>query len=156
MKPDDALIEYHPANAAEREALERELANGHLDPHRVRLEEFCDRLHGQIAERAGSSAGAPDLLRACQVLIVEFGGVHPPSELQDQLRAIHDEIWFRGERGEYDRERIVQDWICRHAANWRRWRLKQYFFTLARFGPALVERRWEGLRFDREPSYSGR
>jgi hypothetical protein len=73
-------------------------------------------------------------------MIVQVGTVHAQSEMQDQIRAIRDEIWYRGERGDYDRERITQDWATQHANPWRRWRIKEYLYVADRCFNRIVDR----------------
>jgi len=49
--------------------------------------------------------------------------------MQDQMREIHDEIWYCGQRGEFDTKQITREWVARHGSNWRRWRIKEYQFV---------------------------
>ncbi len=51
------------------------------------------------------------------------------SENEDQTKAIQVEVWIRGERGEYDKNRIYQEWAKEHAPKWRRWRIQENLYV---------------------------
>ena len=53
-------------------------------------------------------------------------------ELKDQKREIENELWYRGEEGNGNRSGIQLEWTARHAAEWRRWRIKEYLFVADR------------------------
>ena len=61
-------------------------------------------------------------------------------EMNDQAREISDEIWIRGEHGEYDRAHIVEEWTARHAADWRHWRLTEYLYVMERLAGDVIAR----------------
>lgn len=120
---------YEPANDAERSTLEASWASGTLQRHLVRLLEFIDRHRDDLRTLAPDPGDSMAIVHAMKRLIIHLGTVHHRSEMDDQVRAIHDEIWICGERGSYDREFIKHDWTSRHASNWRRWRIKEYLFV---------------------------
>ena len=130
--------EYLPANAAERTTLEARWARGDLHDHAVRLVQFVDRHRSEILAFAGAATDPAAKVHTIKQQIVRVQSVCTLSEMQDQTRAIHDEIWFRGERGEYDRRHIAHEWASRHAAAWRRWRLKEYLFVVDRCAEAML------------------
>lgn len=134
----DDLAELEPANDDARDALEREWASGRLDPYGERLLAFVTRHRAAIVQRAGPDADAHALLLAAKQHVILAGAVHPRSEMVDQAREIQDEIWIRGERGEYDRQHIAHEWTSRHAANWRRWRLTEYLYVMDRRAHEIV------------------
>lgn len=136
----DLLAQYEPANSDERAALEAGWRNGDLRHHAERILEFLSRHHAEIALLAGHQVDALAVANAIQRLIVQAGGVDHRRELHDQVKQIHDEIWIRGERGDYAREDIVHDWTSRHAKNWRRWRLKEYYFVTNQIAGELHRR----------------
>jgi hypothetical protein len=129
---------YQPANDAERDTLEAGWSSGKLQRHGTRLLAFVQRNREVILRSAGERRDAEALLNATKRLIIEAGVVHPSSEMRDQVQAIADEIWIRGERGEYDRTYIAHEWTSLHAANWRRWRLKEYLFVADRCAAEIV------------------
>ena len=96
------------------------------------------RHRAAIVQRAGPDADAHALLLAAKQHVILAGAVHPRSEMVDQAREIQDEIWIRGERGEYDRQHIAHEWTSRHAANWRRWRLTEYLYVMDRRARDIV------------------
>ena len=140
MTDTDDPAEFAPENAAEFTALETSWANGKLRRHVERLLTFVERNRGDILRLAGDACDGEALLSTTKRLIVQAGSVHPPSEMRDQAREIQDEIWICGERGEYDRTNIAHEWTSRHAANWRRWRLKEYLFVADRCAEDIVAR----------------
>jgi len=140
--PEDPLSHYAPANDAERATLEEHWAGGRLQERLTRVLEFVERHREEIRWRASAATAAPDPLAFVETvkrLIIEAGSVHHRSEMHDQVRAIHDEIWIRGERGDYDREFITRNWTSRHAAAWRHWRLKEYVFVANHAVGAITE-----------------
>jgi hypothetical protein len=134
------LAPYAPANEAERTTLAERWAHGELRLHMERLLAFVERNRLEVVRLAKGVRDREVLLAACKRLIVEAGTVHHPSEMRDQMRAIEDEIWIRGERGEYDRVHIAYEWTSRHAASWRQWRLKEYCFVADRCLTEIEER----------------
>lgn len=129
---------YLPANDAERRTLEKSWEHGDLHAHAVRLVEFIDRHRLAILALAGADAAAAVKLQTIKRQIVSLESVCSLSEMHDQTRAIQDEIWYRGERGEYDRRNIAHEWASRHAAAWRRWRLKEYLFVVDQCAEAMI------------------
>lgn len=130
---------YEPANDAERATLEASWAHGTLQRHLVRLLEFIDRHRDDLRTLATDPGDPLAIAHAMKRLIIHLGTVHHRSEMDDQVRAIHDEIWICGERGSYDREFIKHDWTSRHASNWRRWRIKEYLFVVDHSVGAIFE-----------------
>src|SRR6185295_3959308 len=100
--------------------LEQEWTQGDLLDPAVCVLAFCEFHRGEIFSSLGVGASPDALLHAVKHLILRSGGVNYHLEMRAQLRALHDEIWIRGERGDHDRERIVADWVVRHAPEWRR------------------------------------
>jgi hypothetical protein len=124
----------------ERRVLELRWTQGRLQAHVERLLAFAERRRDEILAAVGSDLDPAALVRATKWLVVRQESVHAPSEMRDQVREIHDEIWIRGERGDYDRERIKHEWTSKHAAAWRRWRVKEYIFVADRCTADLVNR----------------
>lgn len=138
MKDRSDPADYAPANDAEWRALQDNWMRGGLHTHAVRLVEFIDRHREEIIALAGPGAEAEAKLRTIKRQIVRVESVCSLSEMRDQARAIQDEIWYRGERGEYDRQHIAHEWTSRHAVAWRRWRLKEYLFVVDRCAESLL------------------
>jgi hypothetical protein len=132
MNENDKFTEYEAANDEERRALELSWAEGRLQRHIELILAFLDRQREDILRLSGGSPEPPELLRTTKRMIIQMGTVHPQAEMQDQIRAIHDEIWIRGEKGDFNRERITEDWTSQHACAWRRWRIKEYLFVADR------------------------
>jgi hypothetical protein len=132
------MFEAEPDNPEELKALEREWHSGAMETHVESLRLFVRRHRDEILQAAaGSPLGygwEPALLEVVQ----RYGSVHPGAELVDQLREMHNEIWYRGETGDYDRKRIQSDWTQRHAESWRRWRHKQYRYVIWRCADRLA------------------
>jgi hypothetical protein len=131
-------VSFAPANDAEKSALETAWASGRLQSHAVRILNFIDRHREEILHLAGSAPASAMQLRTVKRQIVHLGSVCTVSEMHDQAREIRDEIWIRGERGDYDRAHIAHEWASRHAAAWRVWRLKEYLFVVDRCADAIL------------------
>lgn len=134
------LAQYAPANEAERAALAERWSHGELHLHMERLLAFVERNRKEVLRLAGAQHDRETLLTAAKRLVVDAGTVHASSEMRDQVKAIENEIWIRGERGEYDRTHIAHQWTSRHAANWRRWRLKAYCFVADQCASEIEQR----------------
>jgi hypothetical protein len=140
MNENDDFAEYEAANDAERSTLELHWVEGRLQRHIELILAFLDRQREDILRLTGGSPEPAELLRTTKRMIIQAGTVHAQAEMQAQTRAIHDEIWYRGEKGDYDRARIAQDWTSRHAAAWRHWRIKEYLFVADRCVTPIVHR----------------
>ncbi len=122
---------------AELWALERRWYDGQLLGHVEALIRFTQRHRERILAWAGHQPSAVQLLEAIKAVIEQSGTIDASSELRDQAREIKDEIWYRGEKGDFDRRKIQLEWTERHAASWRQWRLKEYLFVADRCGHQL-------------------
>jgi len=140
MTHDTELSDIEPANEDERVALELAWARGALDRYLGRLLTFVERHRDQIVQLAGGDDEPAALVEAAKRVVVRAGAVDLSSEMRDQVQRICDEIWYRGERGDYDRAHITQEWTSLHAANWRRWRIKEYVFVIDRCAGEIVAR----------------
>ena len=119
-------------NEEERRVLELEWYGGHLLAHADRLMLFVLNNLEEIQSLAGgANATQTELVRAVQKLVTQRGSVHLPSELSDQVKEMHNEIWYRGQKGDYDRSRIQAEWTALYAEEWRQWRITQYKFVAA-------------------------
>lgn len=176
MIRDPELEKLAPADAGEAVALELAWARGSLDCHIERLLGFIDRNRDDIVQLAAERLRAPQtddaapsiatraeaphpiegaaLLDAVKRVVGRAGAVHLASEMRDQLQVIRDELWIRGERGDYDKAHITEEWTSRHAANWRRWRLKEYAFVIDRVADRVLARIAAGER-STSPSSDG-
>lgn len=144
QQTDDGMTEQakksHPVatDDAELWTLERRWYDGALLGHVEVLQRFAEKHRSRILEQAGNEPDEAQLTAALKSAIVKTGTLDAPSELRDQAREIKDEIWFRGERGDFDRCRIQLEWTERHAEAWRKWRLKEYLFVVDRCAHQLV------------------
>ncbi|MFN8666898.1 MAG: hypothetical protein U0164_06795 [Gemmatimonadaceae bacterium] len=137
---DEQPTTFEPANDEARQALDREWESGRLAPFGERLLAFVERHRDAIQREAGADADAHALLLAAKHQVTHAGAVHPRSEMRDQAREISDEIWIRGEHGDYDRAHIAEEWTSRHAADWRHWRLTEYLYVMDRLSDEIVAR----------------
>jgi hypothetical protein len=60
--------------------------------------------------------------------------------MADQIKEINNEIWFRGEHGDFDRSKIQEEWAVRFAGQWRSWRVKEILYVVDRMGPEILQR----------------
>ncbi|MBI4624630.1 MAG: hypothetical protein HY736_15605 [Verrucomicrobia bacterium] len=140
MTDHDEFKEFEPANDAELHALERRWAGGDLRRHVTRIMDFIDQNRSVIQGSVDGAHPPVAVLAVVKGLIAQAGSVHHPSEMRDQAEEIRNEIWIRGEKGDYDRAFITREWTSRHAANWRRWRLKEYLFLVEKLGTEITTR----------------
>jgi hypothetical protein len=116
-------------SAEEQAALERKWASGSLAHHHEQVLRFISEQCADILRLAGDQRDAVALVKATQELIATLRTIHHQSEMRDQMREIHNEIWICGERGEFDTRQITREWVANHGSNWRRWRIKEYQFV---------------------------
>ncbi|MSU21019.1 MAG: hypothetical protein EXS30_06455 [Pedosphaera sp.] len=127
----DDLIEkvgVETISVEERAELEKRWSGGQLRHRHDQVLAFAQAQQTQILQLAGGSRDPAALAAAAKRLIARLRSVHQSSEMRDQMREMHNEIWYRGQRGEHDHPRIKEEWTARHAASWRCWRIKEYLF----------------------------
>ena len=91
---------------------------------------FVDRNRVEILKLARNAKSPEKLVVAAQKFVRRRGYIHLPLDMADQIHEINNEIWYRGEIGDFDRQKIKETWTVRHAPTWRRWRIKQIMFII--------------------------
>jgi hypothetical protein len=129
MRPEDDTSFLDRTGSEERAALERKWTNGNLAHHHEQVRRFILEQRTEILQLADGRRDTASLVAATQKLIATLRTVHHQSEMHDQMREIHNEIWYCGQRGEFDTKQITREWVARHGSNWRRWRIKEYQFV---------------------------
>ncbi|NLB64228.1 MAG: hypothetical protein GX801_09020 [Fibrobacter sp.] len=128
------MIEFYPQTIYyPRETVEEKYAKGELSSIQKRLEEFIRR-HSKsiydVAKDEKDEPGAKELMDAIRILLLSKGTVHPPSEMADIIREINKEIWYQGEKGERDIQKIGELWEQKYAFQWREARMFETFVVL--------------------------
>ena len=123
----------------ELEAMENHWRRGQLQPQVARVLGFVEKHRGTILQMAGGQ-NAASVLQATRRLIEQTGSLDPAAEAREQVREMEKEMWYRGEKGDLDRQKVPPEWIASHAANWRRWRDKEYLFIVVRCKAEVLER----------------
>ncbi len=134
------VIDIHFLNEAELQALENYWRCGQLQSRSICIVNFVECHRDEILQLAGEGRDSAALIAATQRLICEYRSLDLPSELHDQRHEIDNEIWYRGEKGDYDRARIQREWTERHAPNWRRWRIIEYLYVTYHLADVVVAR----------------
>jgi hypothetical protein len=124
-------------SSVEAEALRDRWVEGAYQPFQEYLRGFLRQHRRFLAEQCANEE-PESALDVAKSLVVENGCVDLRSEMRDQLQAIHDELWYRGEEGQWDREAIVERWTREHAPAWRRWRTMEYLFVLEQMVDELM------------------
>ena len=132
-----ASVEF--ISAEERAELERLWTQGRLRHQHEKVLLFAREQRAAILELAGGRRDPAALASATRRLVATLRTVHHPSEMQDQMREMHNEIWFCGERGDHDRQRIQHEWVASHGLNWRRWLIKRYLFVAEHCAAEIAE-----------------
>jgi len=112
-------------------------AKGQLQGICDHLTEFADRHRGEVFKVAGSQEPKA-LIEGLKTLIHQRGSIHLPSEMADQIREINNEIWYRGEKGDFDRSKIKEEWAMKYAGAWRSWRVKEILFVCDKISDRLL------------------
>lgn len=103
--------------------------SGQLNGICVHLLEFVARHRQEIKSMSRSHDSDGDLLEAAKQLIQHRGSIHLPSEMADQIKEINNEIWYRGEHGDYNRSKIQEEWAMKYASMWRNFRIKEILYV---------------------------
>ena len=137
------MVEYYPQTIYyPKEEVEKKWRNGELATVESRLIEFIRR-HGQIlvevAKDDNPNPGTEEYLDAIRILVLSKGTIHPPSEMADIIREINREIWYQGEKGERDSQKILELWEQKYAFQWREARMFETFVVLEHIAPKAVQ-----------------
>lgn len=119
--------------------LDEEFKSGQLDRLTPSIATFVKAQRKHLSTTSENVSSLKEVLTTLKHQIIQVRSIDSRNEMNDQIKAINDEIWFRGERGEYDRSKIATDWACNHAANWRRWRIKEYLYLVDRRSDLITE-----------------
>ncbi len=133
-----APYDIEPANQDELKALSIEWDTGRLAGVSSHLLEFIERHRAEILEIARDSWAPADLVAATREMVRRRGFIHLPTDMADQIREISNEIWYHGERGDYNRAKIQEEWTVKHALTWRKWRVKQILYVVDRRASDVV------------------
>lgn len=129
----------------ELKALKGEWESGKLAGISAHLLEFVERHRDEILNLAHFSYAPEELLAAVRHVVRLRGFIHLPLDMADQIREISNEIWYHGERGDFNRAKIQEEWTVKHAQTWRKWRVKQILYVVDRrasdVAAALLARR---------------
>lgn len=136
--PDPDFTAYCTFSADELRTLELRWYEGRMLLYVEWLEAFVGRHRAEILALANGSAVPDDLLAAAKRLIFDRGSVHMAGELRDQAKEIENELWYRGEKGDYNRPVIEANWAYNHGPDWRRWRVREYLFVADRCAGRVV------------------
>ena len=132
MSVKDVALELEPPTQEELKTLKREWDEGRLDGISTHLLEFVERHRSEILNLAHNSYAPEELLTAVRQWVKQKGFIHLPLDMADQIREISNEIWYHGERGDFNRAKIQEEWTVKHAVTWRKWRVKQILYVIDR------------------------
>jgi len=139
MPPEGENSSWGKISGEERAQLERLWTEGRLRHQHEKLLAFVREERAEILQLAGGQRDSPALSLATHKLIATLRTIHHQSEMHDQMREMHNEIWYCGQRGDFDTRRITRDWVERHGSNWRNWRIKEYLFVAEHCAAEIVE-----------------
>jgi hypothetical protein len=114
----------------ELKTLKEEWASGELNTLSGHLLEFVDRHRADILKIARNAKSPEKLVEATRKFVRRRGYIHLPLDMADQIHEINNEIWYKGEEGDFNRQKIKESWTQNHAPNWRKWRVKQILFII--------------------------
>lgn len=114
----------------ETRIIERLYKSGQLNGIATHLLEFVSRHKQEIQSIARKTRSDSDLIEATKQLIQHRGSIHLPSEMADQIKEINNEIWYRGEHGDYNRSKIQEEWAMKYASMWRNFRIKEILYVV--------------------------
>jgi hypothetical protein len=114
----------------EKRIIQELYKSGQLENICVHLLEFVSRHRAEINAIVQGNPSPNANIVATQQLIQHRGTIHLPSEMADQIKEINNEIWYRGEHGDYDRAKIQEEWAMRYASMWRNFRIKEILYVV--------------------------
>ncbi|HSQ41506.1 MAG TPA: hypothetical protein VLM37_04415 [Fibrobacteraceae bacterium] len=137
------MIEYYPQTIYyPKEEVEKKWRNGELTHVEGRLLDFIRR-HAMIlmemAKDETPEPGTEEYLDAIRILVLSKGAIHPPAEMGDIIQEINREIWYQGQRGERDQDKVRELWEQKYAIKWREARLFETFVVLEHIAPKAVQ-----------------
>jgi hypothetical protein len=104
--------------------------SGQLNGICAHLLDFVTRHQEEIRAIAARERVVGDgVVEATKQLVQHRGSIHLPSEMADQIKEINNEIWYRGEHGDYNRSKIQEEWAMRYASMWRNFRIKEILYV---------------------------
>jgi hypothetical protein len=114
----------------ELKIIEELYKSGQLNGICSHLLDFVTRHKQEILAIAAQNHGTGNgMVEATKQLVQHRGSIHLPSEMADQIKEINNEIWYRGEHGDYNRSKIQEEWAMRYASMWRNFRVKEILFV---------------------------
>ena len=113
----------------EKRIIEGLYKSGQLNGICTHLLDFVNRHRKEIQAIAKNGPADNGLVDATKQLIQHRGSIHLPSEMADQIKEINNEIWYRGEHGDYDRAKIQEEWAMKYASMWRNFRIKEILYV---------------------------
>ncbi len=116
----------------ELKTLAEEWGSGKLQALSSYLLEFIDRHRDEILKLARTSKSPEKRVEAFKQLVRQRGYIHLPLDMADQIHEINNEIWYQGEKGDFNRQKIKEIWTVKYASTWRRWRVKQILYIIDR------------------------
>ncbi len=111
--------------------------SGQLNNICAHLLEFVSRHRKEILAMTGRDRSKHAYVEATCQLIQHRGSIHLPSEMADQIKEINNEIWYRGEHGDYDRAKIQEEWAMKYASMWRNFRIREILYVVGQKAPDL-------------------
>jgi hypothetical protein len=137
------VVEYYPQTIYyPQDEVEKKWRNGELTHVESRLLNFITRHATVIIEVAKDETpepGTEELLDAIRIMVLSKGTIHPPAEMADIIREINNEIWYQGENGERDTNKVTELWEHKYALKWREARLFETFVVLEHIAPTAVK-----------------
>jgi hypothetical protein len=130
--------EVETTTQEELKTLNTEWETGKLSGVSTHLLDFIQRHRQDILELARFSYAPAELLDAARQVVRARGFIHLPSDMADQIREISNEIWYHGERGDFNRAKIQEEWTVKYAHTWRKWRVKQILYVIDRRASEVV------------------
>jgi len=137
------VVEYYPQTIYyPKDEVEKKWRNGDLALVESRLLDFIRRHAMTIVEVAKDDTAEPEsdeYLDAIRILLLSKGTIHPPSEMADIICEINKEIWYQGEQGERDSQKILELWENKYAFQWREARLFEATVVLEHVAPNAIK-----------------
>jgi len=144
------MVEYYPQTIYyPKDEVEKKWRNGDLAHVETRLLEFVRR-HAMtlvdVAKDDNENPGPEEYLDAIRILVLSKGTIHPPAEMAEMIREINKEIWYQGERGEGNPQKVRDLWEQKYAFQWSEARLFETFVVLEHVAPKAVQTLHEAVK----------
>jgi len=130
---DERLADVIPSD--ELAEIVQEYASGGLSKLETAMGAYMPRRRADVLrfyEQMRTTAPDATLDAAVCAYILSSNTLTPREDMEDQREEIKREVWYQGEKGNYDHAAIMSEWITTYASGWRQHRMRTLLWLYQR------------------------